>query len=73
MLLRLDAWYKISEGWVEEAMSPREGPGERTPREEVERLSEERQSEAWYRPRAPFEYKMRAPVEAGEYDAVAMR
>jgi len=72
VLLRLEASYKISDGWVEEVRYLRDGPGVRTPKEEVERLYEEHWQEAWYHANAPFEYKMRALVEAGEYEAVAM-
>jgi hypothetical protein len=72
VLLRLDASYKISDGWVGDVRFPRDGLGERAPREEIERLYEERWTEDWYRSNAPFEYKMRALVEAGEYEAVAM-
>lgn len=72
VLLRLEASYKISEGWVSDVRFPRDGPGGRTPREEIERLYEERWEAEWYRPSAPFEYKMRALVDAGEYEAVAM-
>ena len=71
VLLRLEASYKISEGCVEDVRFPREGPGVRTPREEIERLYEAGWSEGWYRSNAPFEYKMRALVEAGEFEAVA--
>ena len=72
VFLRLETSCKISDGWVEEVRYPRDGPGVRTPKEEVERLYEGHWQEAWYRANTPFEYKMRVLVEAGEYEAVAM-
>ena len=44
----------------------------RTPRAKVERLYEERWEWPQHRPNAPFEYKMGALVDVGEYVAVAM-
>ncbi|MEK7218275.1 MAG: transposase [Patescibacteria group bacterium] len=72
VLLKLRARYKISEGWVGNVRYPRDGPGERSPAEEVERLYEERWKESWYRPGASLEYKMLCLVQAGEYETVAM-
>jgi len=70
--LCLQAHYKISRGWVENVMYPRDGPGERTPAEEVERLYERFNKEVWYRPGDSLGYKMRCLVKAGRYEAVAM-
>lgn len=70
--LGLRAHYKISQGWVEGVRFPRDGPGVRTPAEEVERLYERLNKEDWYRPGAPLEYKMRCLVKVGKYEAVAM-
>ena len=70
--LGLQAHYKISRGWVENVRFPRDGPGERTPAEEVERLYERFNKEVWYRPGDSLGYKMRCLVKAGRYEAVAM-
>ena len=70
--LGLQGHYKISRGWVENVMYPRDGPGERTPAEEVERLYERFNKEVWYRPGDSLGYKMRCLVRAGRHEAVAM-
>ena len=70
--LGLQAHYKISQGWVDCVRFPRDGPGERTPAEEVERLYERFNKEGWYRPGESLGYKMRCLVKAGMYEAVAM-
>ena len=72
VLSRLEASYRISEGWVGDVRLPREGPGLRTPREEIERLYKERWKADWFQPSAPFEFKMRALDDVGDYEAVAM-
>jgi hypothetical protein len=70
--LGLRAHYKISRGWVAEVRFPRDGPGVRTPVEEVERLYERLNGEDWYVPGESLEYKMRCMVKAGKHEPVAM-
>ena len=70
--LGLQAHYKISQGWVPDVRFPRDGPGVRTPAEEVERLYERLNGEDWYVPGESLEYKMRCLVKAGKHEPVAM-
>ena len=70
--LGLQAHYKISQGWVEDVRFPRDGPGVRTPAEEVARVYERLNGEDWYVPGASLEYKMRCLVMAGKHEPVAM-
>ena len=71
-LLGLRCHYKITRSWTENVRFPRDGPGERSPEEEVHRLYVKLWEEGWYHTSVPLWYKMRCLVKAGRYEAVAM-
>jgi hypothetical protein len=71
-LLGLKCHFKITKDWVGNVRYPRDGPGERSPEEEVHRLYSKLWEEGWYHAGVPLWYKMRCLVRAGRYEAVAM-